>query len=125
MNNIYVPNKGYAKENGHKRTPKVDNDGTEDIGINLPQSTHSLLFTEPVCSFPFLFAAFIALLSFLVMVLALINNKFADGSDENNVYQVPVNVSPAVKGSQYLGERKALQKLCTIPLVLNFLLLLQ
>jgi hypothetical protein len=86
---------GYANNNQEQSHEE------EEFGINLPHSTHSLLFTEPVSSFPFWFAVSTACLSFFVMILALINNTI--GSSENNVYGVPVNVSPAVKASQYCG----------------------
>lgn len=46
-------------------------DGCYQEPIVFPQSTHSLLFTEPVCSFPFLFAVFIVLMSLSCLVLAL------------------------------------------------------
>ncbi|KAL7487697.1 hypothetical protein ACHAW6_013274 [Cyclotella cf. meneghiniana] len=84
---------------GHSNNRRERSDTEEEFGINLPHSTHSLLFTEPVLSFPFWFAVSTASLSFFVMLLALINNM--SGSTEKNVFGVPVNVSPAVKASQY------------------------
>lgn len=87
---------------GHSNNRRERSDTEEEFGINLPHSTHSLLFTEPVLSFPFWFAVSTASLSFFVMLLALINNM--SGSTEKNVFGVPVNVSPAVKASQYCGQ---------------------
>lgn len=43
--------------------------------IMFPQSTHSLLFTEPVCSIPFLFAVFIVVLSLISLSLAMTVNN--------------------------------------------------
>ncbi|KAL7521761.1 hypothetical protein ACHAWX_006442 [Stephanocyclus meneghinianus] len=86
--------------NGHVSSHQQEQeDAKDEFVINLPHSTHSLLFTEPVLSLPFWFAVSTAGLSFFVMVLALINNK--SGSTETNVYSIPVNVSPTVRASQY------------------------
>lgn len=63
--------------------------------VQLPQSTHSLLFTQPVCSLPFAFAVGILLTSFGCLGLAFINNV--------DVNEIPVNVTPAVRGAQYLS----------------------
>ncbi|KAL3792962.1 hypothetical protein HJC23_010975 [Cyclotella cryptica] len=94
-----IAGSGPVAINGHANSHQEQSDTEEEFGINLPHSTHSLLFTEPVLSLPFWFAASTASLSFFVMILALINNR--SGSTENNVYSVPVNVSPAVRASQY------------------------
>eukprot|EP00804_Cyclotella_cryptica_P027636 CCRYP_010264-RC/>CCRYP_010264-RC protein AED:0.05 eAED:0.05 QI:198/1/1/1/1/0.71/7/3229/113 len=96
-----IAGSGPVAINGHANSHQEQSDTEEEFGINLPHSTHSLLFTEPVLSLPFWFAASTASLSFFVMILALINNR--SGSTENNVYSVPVNVSPAVRASQYCG----------------------
>ncbi|KAL7454765.1 hypothetical protein ACHAWC_008115 [Mediolabrus comicus] len=50
------------------------NEYSEDDPIELTRSTHSLLFSEPVCSLPFLFAIIIAMMSFICLVLACYNN---------------------------------------------------
>ncbi|KAL9180841.1 hypothetical protein ACHAXT_011294 [Thalassiosira profunda] len=68
--------------------------------VQLPQSTHSLLFSEPVCSLPFAFAVGILLISFGCLGLAFVNNI--------DVNDVPVNVTPAVRGAQYLSILVAL-----------------
>ena len=60
--------------------------------IQLPQSTHSLLFTEPVLSVPFAFAVGILLLSFVCLALVLIGTWTSD---------VPVNVTVPVRVAQY------------------------
>ncbi|KAL9186453.1 hypothetical protein ACHAXT_005691 [Thalassiosira profunda] len=63
--------------------------------VLLPQSTHSLLFTEPVLSAPFAFAVAILVVSFGCLGLA-----FTDGFQVNDI---PVNVTAAVRGAQYLS----------------------
>ncbi|KAL7534025.1 hypothetical protein ACHAXR_005587 [Thalassiosira sp. AJA248-18] len=63
--------------------------------IQLPQSTHSLLFTSPVFSLPFAFAVGILAISFLCLGLA-----FANTLQTNDI---PVNVSWGVRGAQYLS----------------------
>ena len=68
--------------------------------VQLPQSTHSLLFSEPICSLPFAFAVGILLISFGCLGLAFVNNI--------DVNDVPVNVTPAVRGAQYLSILVAL-----------------
>ena len=60
--------------------------------IQLPQSTHSLLFTEPVLSVPFAFAVGIMLLSFVCLALVLIGTWMSE---------IPVNVTVAVRVAQY------------------------
>eukprot|EP00984_Skeletonema_dohrnii_P016809 scaffold7526_cov115-Skeletonema_dohrnii-CCMP3373.AAC.8 len=65
--------------------------------ITLPQSTHTLLFTEPVCSKSFQFSVAIATLSILCLLLALTNN----GITLDGIGQVPANVGKAVKIAQF------------------------
>lgn len=62
--------------------------------IQLPESTHSLLFTEPVGSLPFMYGFAIFLLSFACLVLA-----FAYNIQE----PVPYNVTTSVRVAQYLS----------------------
>ena len=75
-------------------------DDTKDADfdpITLPQSTHTLLFTEPVCSKSFQFSVAIATLSILCLLLALTNN----GITLDGIGQVPANVGIAVKIAQF------------------------
>ncbi len=55
-------------------TADLTNDYYEEP-ITFPQSTHSLLFTEPVCSIPFLFSVFIVVLSLVSLSLAMAVNN--------------------------------------------------
>lgn len=61
--------------------------------IEIPHSTHSLLFTEPVFSLPFAFAVMVMGLALLCLSLAFYN------SFEEN--EPPVNVTTSVRASQY------------------------
>eukprot|EP00571_Detonula_confervacea_P010374 CAMPEP_0172301852 /NCGR_PEP_ID=MMETSP1058-20130122/3671_1 /TAXON_ID=83371 /ORGANISM="Detonula confervacea, Strain CCMP 353" /LENGTH=597 /DNA_ID=CAMNT_0013012139 /DNA_START=29 /DNA_END=1819 /DNA_ORIENTATION=+ len=63
--------------------------------IQLPQSTHSLLFSEPVFSLPYGFALGLFTMSTTCLVLALVNNI--------NTNDIPANVMPAVRTAQYLS----------------------
>jgi len=65
--------------------------------IMLPESTHTLLFTEPINSNAFEFSVSIAGLSILCLLLALTNN----GITNNRFAQIPANVGIAVKIAQY------------------------
>ena len=80
------------------KSPPAPSDPTFDHAkdpVLLPQSTHSLLFTEPVFSAPFAFAVAIDVVSFGCLGLA-----FTDGYQVNDI---PVNVTAAVRGAQYLS----------------------
>ena len=67
----------------------------------LPKSTHTLLFSEPICSFPFVFAMVIALVCLSCLSLALVNNLFKEASGGWNgdnlargiVDSIPANVT--------------------------------
>ena len=72
--------------------------------IILPQSTNSLLFTEPICSVPFAYACGVFLLSVISLALAMVNN-LEDGSAENP-FGLPVQVDISVRIAQYVGEQK-------------------
>lgn len=83
-------------------------DGDGAVGADsfeLPQSTHMLLFTEPVCSLPFAFAVVILVLSLTCLRLAEEGLGFTnrDGDDSWNLDTVPVNVSKSVRAAQYLS----------------------
>mmetsp|Transcript_2542 Transcript_2542/g.3810 ORF Transcript_2542/g.3810 Transcript_2542/m.3810 type:complete len:648 (+) Transcript_2542:57-2000(+) len=76
----------------------IDDTKDEDFDpITLPQSTHTLLFTEPVCSKSFQFSVAIATLSILCLLLALTNN----GITLDGIGQVPANVGMSVKIAQF------------------------
>ncbi len=79
-----------------------DDEKDHNEPILLPQSTHTLLFTEPVFSFPFIFAVIIAIMSAMCLILALMNN--ATHGLSGNRLSIPVNVGPAVRGAQYVCE---------------------
>ena len=66
--------------------------------IILPKSTHTLLFTEPINSAPFVLSVLIAALSILCLLLALFNTGL---TKEGIKAVIPVNVSTAVKTAQY------------------------
>ena len=69
--------------------------------ITLPQSTHTLLFTEKVPSLPFAFAFIIYGISATCLILALIDNL--DGSTAQNPLNVPANISASVRVAQYFS----------------------
>ena len=65
--------------------------------ITLPESTHTLLFTEPINSRAFQFSVAIATLSIMCLFLALFNSNYTKfGADA-----IPANVGNAVKTAQY------------------------
>ena len=75
-----------------------DDDSVDDA-ITLPQSTHTLLFTEPIKSRAFVQSVFIAGLSILCLLLALLNTEGAKLGGYKEV--IPANVPHAVKIAQY------------------------
>jgi hypothetical protein len=76
----------------------LDDDEKEDENdpITLPESTHTLLFTEPINSNSFFGAFVIAAMSVLCLLLALMDNPWGEF---RNV--IPANVNTAVKVAQY------------------------
>mmetsp|Transcript_27009 Transcript_27009/g.46065 ORF Transcript_27009/g.46065 Transcript_27009/m.46065 type:complete len:646 (-) Transcript_27009:335-2272(-) len=68
--------------------------------IKLPQSTHSLLFTENVLSAPFAFAFSVLSVSIGCLVLAFYDNLNMEGPNSLNI---PANVPPEVRAAQYLS----------------------
>ena len=76
-------------------------DGYEEEAITFPQSTHSWLFTESICSLPFTFALGIVSLSYISLILALLN-IFEDG-EPGNRFNVPVSCSTTVRIAQYIA----------------------
>jgi len=78
--------------------------------VNLPQSTHTLFFTQPVRSIPFGFALLIVVISIMCLSMAFTDNlgiglNFLNfsGLPPGNKFSVPVNVSLPVRIAQYLG----------------------
>jgi len=69
--------------------------------IKLPQSTHSLLFTENIFSIPFSFALLVFFLSIACLGLALLDNL--NGGSPGNPLNIPANVPPEVRAAQYLS----------------------
>ena len=84
---------------------RINENDDDDKGhvdtLELPPSTHTLLFTQPVCSFPFIFSMGIVLLSYACLFLAWWNNLNLD--DPENPFNIPVNVSIEVRVAQYLA----------------------
>jgi len=70
--------------------------------VNLPESTHTLFFTHPVCSLPFGFATSIVVISIMCLILAFADNFLSD-FDPGNPWGIPANVDVSVRIAQYLG----------------------
>ena len=81
--------------------------------IKLPRSTHTLLYTEPINSLPFVISVCITALSILCLLLALFSNGFTSYRDFTN--KVPANVNTAVKIAQYTAIFIALLMEVEIP----------
>jgi len=104
-----VPQAAAADSDGTKdsfddeKQPKSSDDVKEYRGdpIKLPESTHSLFFVSPICSLPSIFAWGIATLSVGCLTLAMINAL--KGDNPLNPLNVPVNISTATRGAQYLS----------------------
>jgi hypothetical protein len=79
--------------------------------MTLPKSTHTLLFSEPMCSFPFIFAIVIALVCFSCLGLALVNNLFKEAPGGWN----NPNLARSVRASQYLAILIAMMMESEIP----------
>ena len=86
---------------------KDDDDEYEDLDesevdpLTLPESTHTLFFTQPVFSIPFCFAVGIVFISVMCLIMALLNNL--QDRTPGNPLNVPVNVSINVRIAQYLA----------------------
>mmetsp|Transcript_19848 Transcript_19848/g.33804 ORF Transcript_19848/g.33804 Transcript_19848/m.33804 type:complete len:668 (-) Transcript_19848:2283-4286(-) len=95
-----------------------DDDAKEDDNdpITLPESTHTLLFTEPINSTPFIWSFLIAVVSILCLVLALLDNPWGEFRDA-----IPANVNRAVKIAQYCSVFIALLMEEEIPTALYLL----
>lgn len=70
--------------------------------MDLPASTHTLLHTEPVCSFPFFFSLGIAVLSALCLILVLVSEL--KPGESGNWLDVPTGITTSVRVAQYCGE---------------------
>jgi len=86
------------KENGEE---KVDLDKPEPESTHLPESTHTLLFTQPICSTPFGFSIAIIFLSFSCLTMALSYNL--PNALPGNPLGVPANVAREVRIASYLA----------------------
>ena len=73
-----------------------------ELTLELPESTHSLLFTEKTCSLPHYFAVAILLISFTCLWLAFEDNLLANSTKENK-WNIPANVTTSVRVAQYLS----------------------
>ena len=92
---------------------------SEPEPVTLPESTHSLFFTQPFCSLPVGYAISIVLLSFICLGMALWNNLQANSSPGNPL-GIPANVSNAVRTAQYMSILIALLSKCGIIYKLTF-----
>ncbi|KAL3803524.1 hypothetical protein HJC23_014072 [Cyclotella cryptica] len=90
----------HPHDDSHTR-PDGDDGGYQEDPILLPQSTHSLLFTEPIGSIPFGYAFGIVILSLVSLLLALVNNL--DAGTPGNPLGVPVQVDTSVRIAQYFA----------------------
>jgi len=81
---------------------KEDLDESADEPITLPESTHTLFFTQPICSLSVGYAVGIVILSSLCLFMALFDNLYSDSSPDNPL-AIPEGVGRAVRGAQYLA----------------------
>lgn len=96
------PTNGEAIEQYNDNADDDKEDTKVKNPLELPESTHSLLFTERACSLPHYFAVAILLISFGCLFLALFNN-LSSGGTMGNKFNIPVNVSTSVRAAQYLS----------------------
>ena len=101
---VYIDGSG-SPPTADAAADRINDNDDDDKGhvdtLELPPSTHTLLFTQPVCSFPFIFSMGIVLLSYACLFLAWWNNLNLD--DPENPFNIPVNVSIEVRAAQYLA----------------------
>ena len=96
-------------ENGVERRMEEASDQDEKQAlepITLPESTHTLLFTEKTCSLPYFFSLGIIVLSMICLTLVFINN--IRDARAGNILNVPVGVSVEVMVAQYASILVAL-----------------
>jgi len=85
-------------------TDGEDNDkGYVDESVKLPESTHTLLFTQPACSIPFLFSVGIVILTYGCLILTGYKITGGNFQDPSNRWNLPVNVTWEVRTAQYLA----------------------
>ena len=94
-----------------------DDDEHEET-IQLPQSTHCLLFTENICSLPFAVALAVAFISMSCLILALFDNITLF---DNEFQSIPANIPPEVRAAQYFSILIALAMEEEIPTALYLL----
>lgn len=82
----------------HRRQSGLDDDDLDPV--TLPKSTHTLLFTEPINSIPFVVSVVIAAISIECLYLALFNNGIAKKIVRD---VIPANVDRSVKAAQYIS----------------------
>ncbi|KAK1742262.1 putative EGF-like domain-containing protein-like protein [Skeletonema marinoi] len=92
---------GNATPQGAFDDTKEESDYSEPDPIELTQSTHSLLFSEPINSLPYAFALMIVLMSYTCLFLACYNNM--QGGSDGNRLNVPFGVEVDVRVAQYLS----------------------
>jgi len=73
-----------------------DLDESEPEPLTLPESTHTLFFTQPIFSISGVFASSIVFLSFACLIMALTNNLQSNSSAGN-----PLGIPPNVGVSYY------------------------
>jgi len=99
-----------VETNGGNNLPNHDDnkDVKEDLDesvhepITLPESTHTLFFTQPICSLSVGYATGIVILSSLCLFMALFDNLYSDSSPDNPL-AIPEGVNRSVRGAQYLA----------------------
>ena len=91
---VSVEDPGSARELAfhlqENRAGDDDDDESKEV-ITLPQSTHSLLFTEPVCSVSFFFGYAVFCISCSSLAFALIDALQPGGP--GNEYNIPADVA--------------------------------
>ena len=96
-NSAVSMNDNVAARIARRRQSYLDNIDLDPI--ILQESTHTLLYTEPINSAPFIISILIATLSIICLFLALFNNGVTR-SDMREV--IPANVDKSVKVAQYI-----------------------
>ena len=88
----------------HLYSGSSSNDAWVVDPVEIPASTHRLLFTQPVRSLPFAYAVGVALLLLCSLDLVCWNNMgLTKEKIENLLPNVPVNVSTLVRMATYLS----------------------
>jgi len=95
-------NGGNLPNDDDNKEVKEDLDESIDEPITLPESTHTLFFTQPICSLSVGYAVGIVILSSLCLFMALFDNLYSDSSPDNPL-AIPEGVNRSVRGAQYLA----------------------